>query len=400
MTYNLSSFLFGGMMILDEKMIITVRWNTCEYYLSKGYDFPTYINEKGKLTVRKDTKIEIDQKDINPNSKTKIHISCDGCNKKMYLSACDYFSRLHNGEYFCRKCNRKFAKDTCLKKYGVENVSMVDDFKEKSKMTNLERYGVEYASSAQWFRDEVKNTNIEKYGVESQLMRKEIREKIEKTNMERYGCKNPLQNKDVYKKMSRTVLKKYGVSHISQLEKVKEKYKKTCQDRYGVDSVLQLESVRKCLIPTYSKQQLYICNLYNGILNYPIKKYNMDILYDDIDIEINFGGHNLQVKLGNMTQEEFDKREMVRDIIIKRNGYKVVKIISRKDKMPQDDVLLNMLRYMKNYFREYPKHTWIDFDIDNSVVINAENKEYNGDFYDYGKLYYLKNNMQTPLTKE
>lgn len=387
-------------MILDEKITITITWNTCEYYLNKGYIFPTYVNSKGNVTVSKGTKIEINQKDIYPKSRYKIHIACDGCGKKMYIDTYDYFSRLHDGKYYCHKCNRKFAKETCLEKYGVENVSMVDEFKEKSKKTSLERYGVEYASSATWFRNKVENTNIKKYGVKSPLMREEIKQKTQETNIERYGYKFPMQNPDVYKKFSKTVYEKYGVNHISQSEQAKEKYRKTCQERYGVDSSLQLERVRKCIAPVHSKQQLYICNLYNGELNYPIKKYNMDILYENIDIEVDFGGHDLQVKLGTITKEEFDRREMIRNIIIKREGYKVVRIVSRKDKIPCDEILLEMLKYMKNYFQKYPHHTWITFDIDNSIVLNAENKNNGGEYYNYGNLYYLKRNTEISLSKE
>ena len=61
-----------------------------------------------------------------------------------------------------------------------------------------------------------------------------------------------------------------------------------------------------------------------------------------------------------------------------------MKIISSKDLLPSDEILLQMLSDAKQYFSDYQNHSWIEFDIDNSVIRNAENK--NGVSYDFGKL--------------
>ena len=140
-----------------------------------------------------------------------------------------------------------------------------------------------------------------------------------------------------------------------------------------------------------SKQQFYLHNLYGGELNYPIKYYDVDIclLDEKIAIEYDGSGHELNVKLGRMTQEEFNQKETIRNIIIKKEGYKQIRIISSKDLLPSDKILLKMLSIAKEYFNT-TSHTWVNFDIDNSRIINAENKDINGVFINYGELRKIK----------
>ena len=89
-----------------------------------------------------------------------------------------------------------------------------------------------------------------------------------------------------------------GYYYASQSPEVKEKINKTlCQ--YSNQKT--------------SRQQLYLHSLYGGELNYPIKYYSADICFPEekFEIEVDCGGHDLNVKTGRMTQEEFDKREII-----------------------------------------------------------------------------------------
>ena len=47
-----------------------------------------------------------------------------------------------------------------------------------------------------------------------------------------------------------------------------------------------------------------------------------------------------------------------------------------------------MLQDARNYFSLYPNHSWIEFNIDASIVRNAENKQ--GSPYDFGVLRTIK----------
>ena len=61
-----------------------------------------------------------------------------------------------------------------------------------------------------------------------------------------------------------------------------------------------------------------------------------------------------------------------------------MRIISTSDLLPSDTILLQMLTKAKEYFSTYPQHSWYEFNIDTSLVYNAEHKE--GVFFDYGEL--------------
>ena len=77
----------------------------------------------------------------------------------------------------------------CLNKYGVDNISKLDEIKEKKKKTHLLHYGT-----------------INNFGLDS------VKQKI---------------------------IEKYGVDNISKLDEIKEKKKKTCLEKYNVETYLQ-----------------------------------------------------------------------------------------------------------------------------------------------------------------
>ena len=97
----------------------------------------------------------------------------------------------------------------------------------------------------------------------------------------------------------------------------------------------------------------------------------------------------MSISFGSTTEEDFEKREIYRNVAIKKAGYKQMRIISSKDLLPSDDVLLQMLLITREYFNT-TVHTWINFDIDNSIIMNTENKDAGGIFFDYGELRKIK----------
>ena len=198
-------------------------------------------------------------------------------------------------------------------------------------------------------------------------------------------------------------MERYGYEYVLQVPEVKEKSRQTCIERYGADypnkSPEQRAKVAQTAYKngtvTTSKQQLYIYNLYKlkdkeVYLNYPVFGFYVDICFTEekLAVEIDFGGHNLSVKLGTYTQEEFNRREIIRDQYIKKEGYRQMRIISTKDFLPSDQVLLQMLDETRNYFTQFPNHSWIEFNIDSSVVCNAEQRD--GVEYNYGELRKIK----------
>lgn len=127
-----------------------------------------------------------------------------------------------------------------------------------------------------------------------------------------------------------------------------------------------------------SLQQKYLHDLLGGELNFPINSSTLDIAYpsEKIYIEYDGSGHDLSVKLGSMTKEEFEKKEKNRRYALYKLNWKEIRIISRKDNLPSDDILVDIISFAKEYFNT--EHSWIVFDIDNKTVKSSQfDKEYN-----------------------
>jgi very-short-patch-repair endonuclease len=352
-------------MLLTKEVEIRANGSNVEYYESLGYEVPKrkaskkiyqrtgreYMYDLGKTFL---VKIE----DLPPQSTFTISAACDYCNEPYEVQYGAYYRSTQGltTKCACKNCASQKHRDIMLSTYGVVSPSQLDSVKEKKKQTTLEHYGVDNPSKSKVIRDRVENTMMERYGVSSPAQVKEFQEKRAATCMERYGVDCSLKSAEVREKAA----KSYYIA-FSQ----------------------------KC-----SKQQMYLFNLYsneeNVEVNYPISYYNVDLYFvnDNIVMEYDGSGHDLSVKMGNVTQDEFDHKEMIRSIILKREGCKLIKIASEQDKLPSDEILLQMLEQAKQYFSDYSNHSWIEFNIDTSTVCNAEQKD--GVFFDYGELRRIK----------
>ena len=151
------------------------------------------------------------------------------------------------------------ARNTFIEKYGVENISQLDEIKQKKKETKQKngttenskdvinkilqtkkdkgiikniKYGMStdpWKTSDEYINgsvgDKVKITNMHKYGVTSTAMIPEVKEKIKNTIRERYGVEHQNQNVNIKKKIAigkrkdayRKHYKKYKDNPITQL---------------------------------------------------------------------------------------------------------------------------------------------------------------------------------------
>lgn len=419
--------------IISKTVKVTPRGKSIPHYKNKGYN------------VKHGEELEVKVEDLSTCSTETIEAECDYCGEHVSIRYVDYNRQTKNGsvKLCCLNCVSLKREDSMFKKYGNKNAMHIPEFKKKFQETNLKKYGsispfgnlevkekqkktlmknysVENPSLSKEIQDKRKQTFIdrfgadnpfsnqdvrnkaiktiiERYGVDNVSKNKDIQHKREQTFMENYGVTSPLKNKECFEKLKQTNMNRYGVKFVPQLDEVKQKVRQTNLKRYGYEYLMQSpEFLEKWLMKNgsdfvkSSSQQRYICSLYNGILNYPFKCFALDIYLPDekLDIEFDGSGHRMSINLGNITEEEFEKKELYRNIAIKREGYKQMRIISTKDFLPFDDILLQMLSYAKEYFLQYPNHSWIEFNIDTFTVRNAEHKS--GIFYDYGELRKIK----------
>lgn len=386
--------------IITKEVEIKVNGYTAGYYESLGYKVPTkraskstYERYKKEFVYDTSKTITVKVNDLPKNSEIHIDVLCDMCNKSVAsMRYVDYNKAIDKtGDCICRDCSYIRRKQSEIALYGCSYVE-TEEFKAKRK-----------------------KSCVDKFGVESPLQNKKIMQKVRNTNIQKYGHTNPSQVPEFKEKAKMTMLEHFGVDCASKSEIVKEKTRLTNIQKYGVPYTLQSPEVRAKANETLckngtqktSKQQLYLHSLYGGKINYAISYYAADICLPEekLAIEYDGGGHNLRVTLGRLTQEEFDHKEIVRNVVLKKEGYKQIRIISSKDLLPQDPILLQMLSDAKQYFSKYPNHSWCSYDIDQGLLFNAEHKD--GIPYSFGELRTIKdsdlpeeiNNKQNKILK-
>lgn len=399
-------------MLLTKEVEVRPTGKMIQYYKNLGYD----AKHKQPLMVK--------VKDLPEHSDKMVDILCDYCEKEIIsMKYSDYTKGAKNIEkHACKNCRYEKIKEvtkklyntdnigsliefqekkrnTVLARYNVDNYAKTDECKEKYKKTMLLKYGVDNPSKNPFSIEKRKRTNLERYGYEYNLQSPEIREKILNTCLMKYGYTNPSQVPEIREKIEQTLIDRYGVSNLFMHPDIQSKIKQVFLEKYGTDSPNKNPEVRKKTAKTLyknssqmcSKQQLFLYDFYslnsdNVELNYPISRFNVDICFPEEKLYIEYDGgfHNAQVKLGDMTQEEFNHKEIVRNSVIKREGYKQMRIISSKDYLPSDSILLQMLEHTRQYFSENPERSWIEYNIDTSTVRNALQKD--GVFFDYGNL--------------
>ena len=406
-------------MFLDKYVKVLTVGKSIKYYQKLGYDC-------GYRTV-----ISVKVKDLPPNSSKKLNIECDYCHNVFQATLCD-LNRSIVKKHACKNCARKKANEatmvkygkTCylateegkkkkiesaIKKYGVDNVAKSKEVQDKIKKTNLQKYGVECVFQSEEIKDKIIRTNKERYGVSHPQQNVEIQKKTQNTNLEKYGYSNLFSSPEIQVKIKKTNLEKYGTETIglhNQLirsrhdgtmverygvanpslvpefaQKAREKSKQTLMERYGVENASQIpeskEKIRDAFIRNNksngiifaSKNQKILNSLYNGVLNYPIKYYFLDIYFpnDHIYCEYDGNGHDLNVQMNKISQEKFDKKEIIRYKILKKDGLKLFRIIHKGKTLPSENFLL----HIKDFAFTILKNTnsnWITFDLDNKTI--------------------------------
>ena len=178
-------------------------------------------------------------------------IRCKNCGKQLTEKQIVNGGHTELPRFCCMKCAssseafREKYKQTCLEKYGVENISQLAEIKEKKKQTTFEHYGVDSYAKTKEYKERVKQTNLEKYGVESYVQTKEYKERVKQTNLEKYGVDSYTKTKEYKERVKKANLEKYGVEWSLQAKEVREKAKKTCLEKYGVTSPSQVEVFKK-----------------------------------------------------------------------------------------------------------------------------------------------------------
>jgi len=292
---------------------VKINWNPRNYkwFTNKGYKF----YKRGK-------ELEVNVEDLMPSSKVEVKFICDYCDKIITKQYADYYRRNIKGRVHkdsCFDCHQIKIKEGNILIYGVESTNSLSKVGKKKRETTYNNYGCYYPSQSI-----------------------EIKEKIKQTNLLRFGYTHPMKDKEFSKRV--------------------------------------MDNFRKSMFANgnapCSTQQKYLHDLLGGELNYLFENLILDIVFsNNIYTEYQGSGHDLDVQLGKISQDKFKKKEINRYYFLKKKGWKMIEIISKKDLLPQDNKIIEIIDYAKNYLNI--GHSWIKFDIDNSKVTCSQfEKEY------------------------
>ena len=183
------------------------------------------------------------------NCQKNINFKCVNCNETTYKR----FEYIIKYNPICHSCSNKYkgikARNTILVKYGVENVSQLDDIKNKKKETTFKNYGVEHNSQCQLIKNKKIVTCLNNFNVNYPTQSQEIKNKCKITCLKNYGVEHPSQSEELQQKGKDSSLAKFGSEYASQSPLFKQQVKETCIKNLGVNYPMQSQEVKnKCKI--------------------------------------------------------------------------------------------------------------------------------------------------------
>ena len=389
-------------LIVPQTVKVRVSKNMCKYYKEKGYEFEKcgdiievdvidlYPGSHEKVKIICDVcgnESEIEYRHFVENRKKGVLVSCasNSCRNKKYEDTC--MEKYGVKHAFQAEEVKEKTKQTNLKNWGVEytlqseeirnkgiqtlkekygeditNVFQATEVKEKIKQTNLKNWGVEYATQSEEIKEKTRNTNNEKYGADYYTQTDEYKDRAKKTCQLHHGVDNPSQSQEIKNKKIETCRKHWGVDYPFQSDEVRSKTAETLKEKYGesIINISQVEEIKNKALDSFqfngtgpsSRAQRYINHILNGTLNKRICGSLADIYIEkeNIMIEHDGSGHFLgDIMNGNKipTKESLSYEKEREDKII-NNGYRMIRFIATKDRIPSDEVILNLIEGFKN----------------------------------------------------
>jgi len=203
-----------------------------------NFEFLIFFCKENKIDILE----EFNEKNVNCN--TKITGKCLGEDCSNFY--CKKFHILFKTKVFtCKKCCIKDGlikkEETFLKKYGVTNISKLDEIKNKKIKTSLEKYGVDNPAKSQIVKNKAMETIIKKYNMIPKIILTQEEKNIKL--IEKYGTINFRNSEIIKNKIKKTCMEKYGVDHISKSNYIKEIIKNNNFKKYGCESPMQLSEI-------------------------------------------------------------------------------------------------------------------------------------------------------------
>lgn len=257
----------------------------------------------------------------------------------------------HDGQYYCKDCfgkskdaqqvKQEKTKNTCLKKYGVDNPMKDVKVQKRLSETLKERYGTNNLMELSETRQKIKETCLNKYGVENVLSLQENQNKSKKAIQEKYGVEKAFQSKDIREKAKESSRLKYGVDYALQNEEIR----KQAQGALIKSGKVPVSKPQKAIFDLLKK------HYQNCFLNYPESLLSLDcaVFLDNVKIDIEYDG---------WYWHQDQQKDIKRDRIVQKMGYKVLRIKGSSN-IPKEEELLSQINELINSDQNY-KEYWLD----------------------------------------
>lgn len=196
------------------------------------------------------------------------HILYDG-NYIAIVDLVDYYiNQNHSGKETREHFHLNWHPGNILKKYNIYKPREL--YYENKKKTLLKLYGSETYNNM----EQNKETCLKKYGVDNIFKQVDY---ITACRKDKMGVDYPIQLESVKEKMKKTCVERYGVENPMQSEQVKEKLDNTVRERYGVDHIMQVPEFAAKNASPLKYKKVWATKLTNGTCNTSKAE---DLLYD------------------------------------------------------------------------------------------------------------------------
>lgn len=252
-------------MIKEEKVKVKISNKTLLFYSSFFQD------------IKIGDEILISSNLIQNGSNLLITGICDFCNKERVISKKSYNQQTKDSKepFTCsKKCSLIKSKNTCLEKYGEENVFSSGEIKKNIKNILLERYGVDNPSKSDIIIKKRKKTCLYKYGYDSASKSEVVKKKVILTNINNFGVEYPSKSDIIKNKMIETTFERYGVDNFSKTDD----FKKIIKSKSLKKMKLRLSDIGTLLLSNNSKYLIKceFCGntfeILNNLMNFRIKR--------------------------------------------------------------------------------------------------------------------------------
>lgn len=153
------------------------------------------------------------------------------------------------------------------------------------------------------------------------------------------------------KRTLETTINKYGVDNVMKVPELQQKCKQSKNNQNFNGSTFNSCSYFINGIPVSKGQDNLHKNFPEFELNYHLDKYYIDLFYNNICIEYNGRGHDLGVRMGKISTEDFNTKEQnKKDFICKNN--KLLVIVDKKDKLKKEENITNdLINEIRNFIK-------------------------------------------------